>query len=29
MCVMPAEGIFAKVIIEGTLRAGDEIKILS
>ena len=28
MCVMPAEGIFAKVIVEGTLRAGDEIRIL-
>ena len=27
-CVMPAEGIFAVVVREGTVRAGDEIKIL-
>ena len=27
-CVMPTEGIFAIVIREGTVRAGDEIEIL-
>lgn len=27
-CVMPAEGIFAVVVREGTVRAGDEIEIL-
>jgi MOSC domain-containing protein YiiM len=27
-CVMPTEGIFAVVIREGTVRAGDEIEIL-
>jgi MOSC domain-containing protein YiiM len=27
-CVMPREGIFAKVIIEGTIRPGDDIAIL-
>ncbi len=28
MCVMPTEGIFAKVIHEGTIRSGDEIIII-
>ena len=27
-CVMPTEGIFAIVVKEGTVRAGDEIEIL-
>jgi len=27
-CVMPTEGIFAVVIREGTVRAGDNIEIL-
>ena len=27
-CVMPTEGIFAVVVREGTVRAGDEIEIL-
>lgn len=27
-CVMPTEGIFAIVVREGTIRVGDEIKIL-
>jgi MOSC domain-containing protein YiiM len=27
-CVMPTEGIFAIVVREGTVRAGDEIEIL-
>ena len=27
-CVMPAEGIFAVVVREGTVRAGDEIEVL-
>lgn len=27
-CVMPREGIFAKVVIPGWVKAGDEIKIL-
>lgn len=27
-CVMPSEGIFAIVLREGTVRAGDEIEIL-
>ena len=27
-CVMPTEGIFAVVVKEGTVRAGDEIEIL-
>lgn len=27
-CVMPTEGIFAVVIKEGTVRAGDEIEVL-
>ena len=27
-CVMPTEGIFAVVIREGTVTAGDEIEIL-
>jgi len=27
-CVMPREGIFAKVLEEGTIRPGDEIKVL-
>lgn len=26
-CIMPREGIFAKVLTEGTIRAGDEIVI--
>ncbi len=28
-CVMPREGIFIKVIKEGSVKAGDEIKVLS
>ena len=28
-CVMPREGIFTKVLKEGTIQAGDEIAILS
>ena len=28
-CVMPTEGIFAVVVKEGTVRAGDEIEVLS
>lgn len=28
-CVMPAEGIFAIVVQEGTVRAGDEIEVLA
>lgn len=28
MCVMPSEGIFARVIVEGTLCAGDEIRVM-
>ena len=28
MCIMPQEGIFVKVLTEGTIRPGDEIKIL-
>ena len=28
MCIMPTEGIFAKVITEGTVKAGDEIMIV-
>lgn len=27
-CVMPREGIFIKVLQEGTVKAGDEIKVL-
>ncbi len=27
-CIMPSEGIFAKVIREGTINAGDEISVL-
>lgn len=27
-CVMPTEGIFAVVVTEGTVRKGDEIKII-
>ena len=27
-CVMPTEGIFAVVVKEGTVRAGDEIEVL-
>lgn len=27
-CVMPREGIFIKVLREGTVKAGDEIKVL-
>lgn len=27
-CVMPREGIFAKVIIEGSVRPGDDIAVL-
>lgn len=27
-CVMPTEGIFAVVVKEGTIRAGDEIEVL-
>jgi len=27
-CVMPREGIFAKVLIEGTIRPGDTIAVL-
>ena len=29
VCVMPAEGVFAVVRQEGTIRAGDEIEVLS
>lgn len=28
-CVMPTEGIFAIVVREGTVRAGDEIEVLA
>ena len=28
-CVMPTEGIFAVVVKEGAVRAGDEIEVLS
>ncbi len=28
-CVMPKEGVFAKVITRGTVRAGDEIRMVS
>lgn len=28
-CVMPREGIFAKVVIEGSVRPGDEIAVMS
>lgn len=28
ICVMPLEGIFCKVLKEGTIQAGDEIKII-
>ena len=28
MCIMPTEGIFAKVIQEGAIKMGDEIKVL-
>lgn len=27
-CIMPREGIFVKVIVEGTLKVGDEITVL-
>ena len=27
-CVMPREGIFVKVLREGTVKAGDEIKVI-
>ena len=27
-CVMPTEGIFAVVVKEGTVRAGDEIEVI-
>lgn len=27
-CVMPREGIFVKVLQEGTVKAGDEIKVI-
>lgn len=27
-CIMPREGIFAKVIIPGTIRCGDNIKVI-
>lgn len=27
-CVMPREGIFVKVLKEGTVKAGDEIKVI-
>ena len=27
-CIMPREGVFAKVLEEGTIRRGDEIKIV-
>lgn len=26
-CIMPTEGIFAKVIVEGVIKKGDEVKI--
>jgi MOSC domain-containing protein YiiM len=28
-CVMPREGVFAKVLVPGTIRAGDEVSVLS
>lgn len=28
MCIMPIEGIFARVLEEGTIRPGDEIKVI-
>lgn len=28
-CVMPKEGVFAKVITSGTVRSGDEIRMVS
>ncbi len=28
-CVMPREGVFAKVLEEGTIKKGDEIEVLS
>lgn len=28
MCVMPLEGVFCKVLKEGTIKAGDEIEII-
>ncbi len=28
-CVMPKEGIFARVVKEGKVRAGDEIRVIS
>ena len=28
-CVMPREGIFAKVITEGTVKAGDVVEVIS
>lgn len=28
MCIMPIEGIFARVLQEGTIKAGDEIKVI-
>ena len=28
-CVMPREGIFVKVLKEGTVKAGDEIKVIA
>jgi len=27
-CIMPREGVFARVLAEGTLRRGDDIQIL-
>jgi MOSC domain-containing protein YiiM len=28
-CVMPREGVFAKVLVPGTIRAGDELAVLN
>jgi MOSC domain-containing protein YiiM len=28
-CIMPREGVFARVLEEGTIRCGDEIKIMT
>lgn len=29
MCIMPTEGIFVKVLTEGTVRAGDSIRVVT
>jgi MOSC domain-containing protein YiiM len=28
-CVMPREGVFAKVLVPGTIRAGDEVSVIA